>query len=98
MLVAVSTVTNPEPDLVSPWRIAPGAELRLRFWGEECVVFHGAAGNTHLLPEIVGSMLQALLNEDASAERLSVLVDLHVADVRSALLEMSALGLTESAA
>lgn len=81
-----------------PWRIAPGAELRLRFWGDECVVFHGAAGNTHLLPDVVGTMLQALVHADASAERLSALVDLHVADVRSALLEMSALGIAELAA
>lgn len=81
-----------------PWRIAPGAELRLRFWGEECVLFHGAAGNTHLLPDVVGTMLQALVQADASAERLSALVDLHVADVRSALLEMSALGIAELAA
>lgn len=81
-----------------PWRIAPRAELRLRFWGEECVVFHGAAGNTHLLPEVVGRMLQVLVREAASAERLSALVDLHIADVRTSLLEMSALGITELAA
>lgn len=72
--------------------------MRLRFWGEECVLFHGAAGNTHLLPDVVGTMLQALVQADASAERLSALVDLHVADVRSALLEMSALGIAELAA
>lgn len=72
--------------------------MRLRFWGEECVLFHGAAGNTHLLPDVVGTMLQALGQADVSAERLSALVDLHVADVRSALLEMSALGIAELAA
>lgn len=98
MLVVVNSVTDSEADLLIPWCITPGAELRLHFWGDECVLFHGAAGNTHLLPEVVGQLLQALTREATSISSLSTLVDLHVADVSSSLHEMSTLGIAERVA
>ncbi|KQP22025.1 hypothetical protein [Pseudorhodoferax sp. Leaf267] len=80
------------------WRIAPDAELRFRFWNEECVLYHGAAGNTHLVPEPVGRLLQALAGAANSVHGLSELVDLHVDDVTKSMQEMRRLGIAEFAA
>lgn len=98
MLVVVNPVTDPDADLLTPWRIARDAELRLHVWDDECVLFHGAAGDTHLVPELVGQMLQILTHAPASVVDLSAAVNLDVADTRSALHDMAALGIAEPVA
>ncbi len=81
------------PDIL--WRIAEDAGLRLRYWGEECVLFHGAACDTHRLPALVGRLLERLAQAPASVSTLSAAIDLHEDDVSSALHELTRLGITE---
>ena len=78
------------------WRIAADAQLQLRFWDVECVLFHGASGDTHRLPDVVGRMLQALATGAATASSLSQAVDLHEEDVSAALRELRRLGILEA--
>lgn len=80
------------------WRIASDSRLKLRFWDDECVLFHGAAGDTHRLPAIVGQLLQVLLESPASIDELSTRIDLHDDDVRSALQDLSRLAIVERVA
>ncbi len=77
------------------WQVHPDARLRIRYWGEECVLYHGAAGNTHRLPEPVGQMLEALQTGPATVAELSERIDLHLADVEDSLQEMRRLGIVE---
>lgn len=86
-----------EVNAASRWRIVADAGLRLRFWGEECVLFHGASGDTHRLPEPVGRLLRHLLAAPASARELSDAIDLHEEDVAQALRELMGLGITQPA-
>lgn len=77
------------------WRVDPDARLRLRYWGEECVVYHGASGNTHRLAQPVGELLELLQMEQATAEEISERINLDREDVDHALREMLRLGIAE---
>lgn len=78
------------------WRIAPEAQLRLRFWDDECVLYHGASGDTHRLPDLVGRLLEQLLRAPASVADLAEAINLHEQDVESSLQELARLGITET--
>ena len=87
---------NPEASIVHQrWRAAPDSRLRFRFWDDECVLYHGAAGDTHRLPAVVGQLLQALDEAGASIGDLSAAIDLHEDDVHQALRELGQLGIVE---
>lgn len=86
---------SPVPSTNGQWRVAAGAGLRLRFWGDECVLLHGACGATHRLPEPVGRLLEHLLAAPASATELSEALNLHRDDVARALVELASLGITQ---
>jgi len=77
------------------WRVASDAQLQLRYWDDECVLFHGASGDTHRLPELVGQLLEHLMQTPASIPALSDSIDLHEEDVKNALNELARLGITE---
>lgn len=77
------------------WQIADDAQLRLRYWDDECVLYHGAAGNTHRLPDLVGLMLEQLQISPASILALAESINLHEEDVETALHELARLGITE---
>lgn len=77
------------------WHIADDAQLRLRYWDDECVLYHGAAGNTHRLPDLVGLMLEQLQISPASILALAESINLHEEDVETALHELARLGITE---
>lgn len=85
---------NPEP---RRWRILPRSQLRLRYWDGECVLFHGASGDTHRLPELVGHLLECLEANPANIDTLVETVDLHPEDVERALRELAALEIVEPA-
>jgi len=76
------------------WQIADNAQLKFRFWDDECVLYHGASGDTHRLPELVGRLLQQLLQAPATTAALAESINLHEEDVNSALRQMSQLGIT----
>ncbi len=86
---ASSSFANAEP----VWRVAADAALRLRYWDGECVLFHGAAGDTHRLPEAVGQLLEQLISAPAPAALLSGAIDLHEDDVQRSLAELARLGI-----
>jgi len=75
------------------WQIADNAQLKFRFWDDECVLYHGASGDTHRLPELVGRLLQQLLQAPATTAALADSIDLHEEDVESALRQMTQLGI-----
>lgn len=78
------------------WRVHPDARLRLRYWDDECVVYHGAAGNTHRVPQPVGQLLEALqARGTATAADLSAHIDLDQSDVERSLQDMRVLGIAE---
>lgn len=80
------------------WRLAADAGLRLRFWDDECVLFHGAAGDTHRMPGLAGHLLQHLQRGAADRVGIADAIDLHEDDVASLLEELDRLGITEPAA
>ena len=98
MLIGVTTEPFQVLDLHAQWRIAPGARLQFRYWDDECVLYHGAAGNTHRVPDLVGRVLERLLVGAATTAALSEDVDLDAGDVQSSLLEMCSLGIAERVA
>lgn len=99
MLIGVTTEPFPTLDLDARWRVASDARLQLRYWGDECVLYHGAAGNTHRVPELVGRLLERLQSDTvATTAALSEGVDLDAGDVQSSLMEMCSLGIAERAA
>lgn len=77
------------------WRVAADAELQLRYWDDECVMFHGASGDTHRIGQAVGEMLEHLLRAPASIPELAEAINLHEDDVTAALQELARLGITE---
>ena len=77
------------------WRVASDAALRLRYWDGECVLFHGAAGDTHRLPELVGRLVEQVARSPATVRALSEAIDLHEDDVRESLAELQRLGIVE---
>ncbi len=77
------------------WRIAPQASLALRFWDGECVLYHGASGDTHRLPEEIGRLLEQLAGGMAEIPQLVEAINLHSEDVQRALLELARLGIVE---
>jgi PqqD family protein of HPr-rel-A system len=79
------------------WRIAPDAQLKMRYWDDECVLYHGASGDTHRLTDLVGHMLERMLQSPASIPELAEAINLHEEDVESALNELARLGITEIA-
>ncbi|WP_326533774.1 HPr-rel-A system PqqD family peptide chaperone [Pseudorhodoferax sp.] len=95
MLIGVKNETFLTTDLNACWQISADAQLQFRFWGDECVLYHGAAGSTHRVPELVGRLLQCLLQEPATTATLSERVDLDAEDVESSLREMGSLGIAE---
>ena len=80
------------------WRVRHGARLKFRYWDGECVLYHGATGDTHRVPEPVGQVLEALTSSLSSIDDLSVTVDLHAADVAEILDAMRELGIVERVA
>ncbi|MFT3720048.1 HPr-rel-A system PqqD family peptide chaperone [Pseudorhodoferax sp.] len=83
-----------QPDADVRWQIDADAQLKLRFWEDECIVYHGAAGDTHRVPGLVGSMLQCLMQGEAwTAAALSEGIDLHIDDVHTSLTSMHRLGI-----
>ena len=42
------------------WQLTPGHDLRLRFWGEACVVHHRASNQTYRLRAGAGQLLEVL--------------------------------------
>lgn len=77
------------------WRVHPDARLRLRHWGDESVVYHGASGSTHRLQLPVGEMLELLQGVAATVDEISERVNLERDDVQLALREMLRLGIAE---
>lgn len=67
----------------------------MRFWDDECVLHHGASGNTHLLQRWVGELVQALLQADATASQLAERLDLDFVDVERSLREIAGIGVAE---
>lgn len=53
------------------WQIAPGHALLLHTWGDEYVIFDKASGDTHLVSEPAGSLLECLQLGSASFEHLA---------------------------
>ena len=74
----------------------PDAGLRLHCWNDECVIWHGAAGDTHRMPQAIGQLLDRLSMSPANAAELSLAIDLHQEDVEQALSELARLGIVES--
>ncbi|WP_156374383.1 HPr-rel-A system PqqD family peptide chaperone [Pseudorhodoferax sp. Leaf274] len=77
------------------WRVHPDARLRMRHWGDESVVYHGASGSTHRLALPVGEMLELLQSVQATPEQISERIDLDRGDVDQVLQEMLRLGIAE---
>ena len=77
------------------WSVVPDAALRLHCWDGECVLYHGASGNTHRVPELVGKLLQCLLDAPASAGEISTAIDLHPDDVVASLHALVQLDIVE---
>lgn len=78
----------------STWRLQPDARLQLRYWGDECVLFHGASGDTHRLPQPVGELLEALQSgPGARVDDLSERIDLDARDVERSLRDLQRLGI-----
>lgn len=50
------------------WHVAPTAGLLWTTWGDECVVYHGASGDTHLLNPIAADILRRLQSSPASVQ------------------------------
>ncbi|WP_189690648.1 HPr-rel-A system PqqD family peptide chaperone [Pseudorhodoferax aquiterrae] len=75
------------------WHLAVESRLQFRQWDSECVVFHGAAGDTHRVPQAVAQLLQALAGQPDDAQALSERIDLHLDDVQAALEELRRLGI-----
>jgi PqqD family protein of HPr-rel-A system len=75
------------------WQIAENAQLKFRFWDDECVLYHGASGDTHRLPELVGRLLQQLMRVPADMDSLADSINLHKDDVESTLHQMAQLGI-----
>ena len=81
---------------VSYWKLAADAALRLRYWDDECVLFHGASGDTHRLPAAVGRLIEHLAEAPAAVAELSEVIDLHEDDVALSLAELGRLGIVET--
>lgn len=79
------------------WRLCADAAVRLRYWDDECVLYHGASGNTYRLPEAVGQLLEALTRQAADLETLAAAINLHSEDVEAALQRLAHLGIVETA-
>nr|WP_145552579.1 HPr-rel-A system PqqD family peptide chaperone [Variovorax boronicumulans] len=84
---------TPTPEAGPCWHLAAESRLRFRQWDNECVVFHGAAGDTHRVPQAVAQLLQALAQRPGDAQALSARIDLHPDDVQAALEELRRLGI-----
>lgn len=77
------------------WRIAEDAQVKFRYWDDECVLYHGASGDTHRLPDLVGQLLEQLAQCPANIPTLAEAIDLHEEDVENALNQLARLGITE---
>ena len=60
------------------------------------MIWHGAAGDTHRMPQAIGQLLDRLQQSAASASELSLAVDLHLEDVDAGLAALAHLGMVES--
>ena len=77
------------------WRLAGDAALRMHYWDDECVLFHGATGDTHRLPDAVGRLLERVAAAPAGVAALSDAIDLHQDDVALSLAELERLDIVE---
>lgn len=79
------------------WQLTDGHDLRLRFWGEACVVHHRASNQTHRLSAGAGQLLDLLLQNGAqTADQLAAAFeDLAAVDVDAVLEELQPLLLVE---
>ncbi len=64
-------------------------------WDDECVIWHGAAGDTHRMPLAIGQLLDRLRVASANAAELAIAIDLHRDDVDESLLALKRLGIVE---
>jgi PqqD family protein of HPr-rel-A system len=56
------------------WRLSPRARLHWRVWGEECVIFNGESGDTHMLDSVAGYGLSCFEKSPHDLESLSLAV------------------------
>jgi len=86
------------------WSIVSDASLRWKIWDEQCLVFNGGSGQTHLLDPVGGLLLRTIEEASSDSEelfyRIAKLLDLDLtADVRSTLelmlRQLDELGLIE---
>ena len=96
-LTPVGQETIDMDDACPVWQVAADAQLKLRYWDNECVLYHGASGDTHRLPDLIGHLLERLLLSPASVASLAEAIDLHEEDVETAVNELAGLGITELA-
>lgn len=59
----------------SRWRVMRPQRLRLRRWGEHVVVYDDRSGDTHLLDDPAGRVLERLASGAASRAELLALAD-----------------------
>ena len=52
------------------WRVVRAARLRYRRFGDESVLYDDASGNTHLLDDVAGAVLEQLLDGSATFDEL----------------------------
>lgn len=62
--------------VISPrcWQLTPPAELHWQQWDDECVLYHAASGDTHLLDPAGAKVLQAM--QDSPKTLADLLEDL----------------------
>ena len=51
------------------WAVNPASDLHWRQWGESCIVFNAASGQTHFINEIAAALLRLLMTEQAIHSR-----------------------------
>ena len=70
------------------WQLTPGHDLRLRFWGESCVLHHRASNETHRLAAGAGQLLEHLRDAGPqTSEQLAAQLDDLAPHEAEALLE-----------
>lgn len=52
------------------WKVEDGARFHFRRWGDECVAYDNATGDTHLLDPVAAELLLALQQAAATTEEL----------------------------
>ena len=57
---------------IPSWQLTPPAELYWQQWGDECLFYHAASGDTHLIDPTGAQVLQAM---QASPKTLADLLE-----------------------